>query len=122
MVAPGRALGAWNTLEPNQRKPQAATLAEVFQRSSSPVEGRHRDLSLRPPELRGLDHPSTRAWLRAGHPVLRTRRDGTTAAERLFGQKSRSLCDAILASVEIPFAPRSIKSMLWSMQEFKGRC
>jgi hypothetical protein len=36
-----------------------------------------------------------------------TRADGTTAAERFFGQKPRSMFAAILASVEIPPAPLS---------------
>ena len=36
-----------------------------------------------------------------------TRPDETTAAERFFGQKPRSMCAAIFASVEIPPAPLS---------------
>jgi len=47
LCKPGGALGAWSPTEHNQLKHQAKTLAEVCQRSSSNVEGRHGDLSLR---------------------------------------------------------------------------
>ena len=107
LFEPGGALGALNTVEQNQLKAKAATLAEVFQRSSSNVEGRNGYLSLRNHQLRGLDHPRKRACLTAVHNFLLTRRDGTTAAERFFGQKPRSMFAAILASVEIPPAPLS---------------
>jgi hypothetical protein len=40
-------------------------------------------------------------------PRFLTRADGTTAAERFFGQKLRSMFAAIPASVEIPPAPLS---------------
>src|SRR3989442_1504451 len=68
----------------------AQRLAEVFQRSSSHVEGRNGYLSLRNHQLRGLDHPRKRAWLTAMHNFFLTRADGTTAAERFFGQQPRT--------------------------------
>jgi hypothetical protein len=86
---------------------QAKDLAEVFQRSSSNVEGRNGYLSLRNHQLRGLDLPRKRACLTTIHNFFLTRPDGTTAAERFFGQKPRSLFAAILASVDLPPAPRS---------------
>ena len=107
LFEPGGALGELNPLEQNQLKVQAARLAEVFQRSSSNVEGRNGYLSLRNHQLRGLDHPRKRACLTAVHNFLLTRPDGTTAAERFFGQKPRSMFAAILESVEIPPAPLS---------------
>ncbi len=107
LFAPGGALGECNPMEHNQLKAQAAKLAEVFQRSSSNVEGRNGYLSLRNHQLRGLDHPRKRACLTAVHNFLLTRPDRTTAAERFFGQKPRSMFAAILASVEIPPAPLS---------------
>ena len=107
LFEPGGALGELNPLEQNQLKAQAARLAEVFQRSSSNVEGRNGYLSLRNHQLRGLDHPRKRACLTAVHTFLLTRPDGTTAAERFFGQKPRSMFAAILESVEIPPAPLS---------------
>jgi uncharacterized protein DUF6399 len=107
LFAPEGALGNVSPLEQNTLKAQAATLAEVFQRSSSNVEGRNGYLSLRNHQLRGLDHPRKRACLTALHNFFLTRADGTTAAERFFGQKPRSIFAAILASVDIPPAPLS---------------
>jgi hypothetical protein len=103
----GGALGALSPMEQTQLKHKAKTLAEVFQRSSSNVEGRNGYLSLRNHQLRGLDHPRKRKCLTAVHNFLLTRPDRTTAAERFFGQKPRSMFAAILESVEIPPAPLS---------------
>jgi len=86
---------------------EAQRLAAVFQRSSSNVEGRNGYLSLRNHQLRGLDLPRKRECFTAIHNFFLTRPDGTTAAERFFGQKPRSMVAAILASVEIPPAPLS---------------
>jgi hypothetical protein len=86
---------------------RAKELAEVFQRSSSNVEGRNGYLSLRNHQLRGLDLPRKRACLTTIHNFFLTRPDSTTAAERFFGQKPRSLFAAILNAVELPPAPRS---------------
>ncbi len=105
LFAPGGAFGELHQSEQHQLKAQAATLAEVFQRSSANVEGRNGYLSLRNHQVRGLDHPRKRACLTAVHNFLLTRPDGTTAAERFFGRKPRSMFAAILASVEIPPAP-----------------
>lgn len=107
LFEPGGALSHLSPMEKNQLQAQATKLAEVFQRSSSNVEGRNGDLSLRNHQLRGLDHPRKRACLTAVHNFFLTRPDGTTAAERFFGQKPRSMFAAILASVEIPPAPLS---------------
>src|SRR2546421_13040864 len=107
LCASGGVLEALSPVEQTQRKAAAAKRAEVFQRSSSKVEGRNGYLSLRHHPLRGLDHPRKRACLTAVHNFLLTRPDGTTAAERFFGQKPRSMFAAILASVEIPPAPLS---------------
>ena len=101
------ALGGVSPVEQDALKSKAKTLAEVFQRSSSNVEGRNGYLSLRNHQLRGLDHPRKRACLTAMHNFFLTRSDGTTAAERFFGQKPRSMFTAILESVEIPPAPLS---------------
>jgi hypothetical protein len=105
LFAPDGAFGALSQGEQDQLKDKAKTLAEVFQRSSSNVEGRNGYLSLRNHQLRGLDHPRKRTCLTAIHNFFLTRTDGTTAAERFFGQKPRSMFAAILAFVEIPPAP-----------------
>jgi hypothetical protein len=107
LFEPGGALGDLNAVAQNRLKTEAAKLAEVFQRSSSNVEGRNGYLSLRNHQLRGLDHPRKRACLTAVHHFFLTRADGTTAAERCFGQKPCSMFAAILDSVEIPPAPLS---------------
>jgi DNA-binding XRE family transcriptional regulator len=107
LFAPGGAFAELSLTQQSQLKQQAKTLAEVFQRSSSNVEGRNGYLSLRNHQLRGLDHPRKRACLTAVHNFFLTRADGTTAAERFFGQKPRSMFAALLASVEIPPAPLS---------------
>ncbi len=107
LCAPGGVCGMLSPVAQDTLKREAAKLAEVFQRSSSNVEGRNGYLALRNHQLRGLDHPRKRACLTTVHNFLLTRRDGTTAAERFFGQKPRSMFAAILKSVEIPPAPLS---------------
>src|SRR5215467_9274429 len=86
---------------------EAKRLATVFQRSSSNVEGRNGYLSLRSHQLRGLDLPRKRECFTTIHNFFLTRPDGTTAAERFFGQKPRSMFAAILESVELAPAPLS---------------
>src|SRR5438105_2748108 len=86
---------------------EAKRLAAVFQRSSSNVEGRNGSLSLRSHQLRGLDLPRKRECFTTIHNFFLTRPDGTTAAERFFGQKPRSMFAAILESVELAPAPLS---------------
>lgn len=83
----------------------AKRLAAVFQRSSSNVEGRNGYLSLRSHQLRGLDRPRKRECFTTIHNFFLTRPDGTTAAERFFGQKPRSMFAAILDAVELAPAP-----------------
>ena len=102
--------GALNALSPETQRnlhQQARELAEIFQRSSSNVEGRNGYLSLRNHQLRGLDLPRKRTCLTTIHNFFLTRPDGTTAAERFFGQKPRSLFATILDSVDLPPIPRS---------------
>ena len=107
LFEPDGAFGVLSPVEQDALKSKAKTLAEVFQRSSSNVEGRNGYLSLRNHQLRGLDHPRKRACLTAIHNFFLTRADGTTAAERFFGQKPRSMFAVILGAVEIPPAPLS---------------
>jgi len=86
---------------------EAKRLAAVFQRSSSNVEGRNGYLSLRSHQLRGLDRPRKRECFTTIHNFFLTRPDGTTAAERFFGQQPRSMFSAILDAVELAPAPLS---------------
>jgi hypothetical protein len=107
LVEPGGALSALSPEARDQLHDEAQRLAAVFQRSSSNVEGRNGYLSLRNHQLRGLDLPRKRECFTAMHNFFLTRPDGTTAAERFFGQKPRSMFAAILESVELPPAPLS---------------
>jgi hypothetical protein len=102
--------GVLSALSPEaqaQLHDEAQRLAAVFQRSSSNVEGRNGYLSLRSHQLRGLDLPRKRECFTAVHNFFLARPDGTTAAERFFGQKPRSMFAAILDAVELAPAPLS---------------
>src|SRR5215468_8868285 len=77
LFEPGGALSTLSPMAQSQLKDKATTLAEVFQRSSSNVEGRHGYRSLRHHQMRGLDHPRKRACLTAMHNFFLTRADGT---------------------------------------------
>jgi hypothetical protein len=107
LFEPGGALSALSPASQDQLHGEAKRLAGVFQRSSSNVEGRNGYLSLRSHQLRGLDLPRKRECFTAIHNFFLTRPDGTTAAERFFGQKPRSIFAAILESVELAPAPLS---------------
>jgi hypothetical protein len=105
LCEPGGVLSALSQEAQDQLHETAKRLAAVFQRSSSNVEGRNGYLSLRNHQLRGLDLPRKRECFTAIHNFVLTRPDGTTAAERFFGQKPRSMFAAILDSVELAPAP-----------------
>jgi hypothetical protein len=107
LVAPAGACGPLRPGAHNMLQRAAARRAGVCQRSRANVAGRNGALSLRNHPLRGRDHPRKRTCLSAIQNFFLTRADGTTAAERCFGQKPRSRCAAILAAVEIPPAPLS---------------
>jgi hypothetical protein len=107
LFEPGGVLSALSPEAQTQLHDEAQRLATVFQRSSSNVEGRNGYLSLRSHQLRGLDLPRKRECFTAIHNFFLTRSDGTTAAERFFGQKPRSMFAAVLESVEVAPAPLS---------------
>ena len=81
--------------------------AEIFQRSSSCVEGRNERLALHERALGPLGPDKLRA-LTAVHNYLITRLDGTTAAERFFGAKHPDLLDWLVDRLDAP--PRPAKS------------
>ena len=107
LCEPGGGLNMLSAQAQHQLHDAAKRLAAVFQRSSSNVEGRNGYLSLRSHQLRGLDLPRKRECFTAIHNFFLTRSDGTTAAERFFGQKPRSMFAAILEVVELAPAPLS---------------
>ena len=79
----------------------AAGCADLFQRSSSCVEGRNGHLSL---YHHGSHRLSDRklAALTALHNYYVRRPDGTTAAERFFGRTHPALFEQVLARVDLP--------------------
>ena len=107
LCEPGGVLHMVSPQAQRQLHDEAKRLATVFQRSSSNVEGRNGSLSLRSHQLRGLDMPRKRECFTAIHNFFLTRPDGTTAAERFFAQKPRSMFAAILDAVELAPAPLS---------------
>lgn len=84
---------------------KALGCAQVFQRSSSCVEGRNGQLSLKFHAFRRLNEQTLRV-LTVLHNYFIKRADDTTAAERFFGQKPRDLFKWLLDKVELP-RPRS---------------
>ncbi len=82
----------------------ATECADLFQRSSSCVEGRNGHLAL---HHHGKHRLSNRklAVLTAIHNYFICRPDGTTAAERFFGQPPASMFDYLLAALDPPPRP-----------------
>jgi hypothetical protein len=120
--APGGAVRQLSPETQSALRQQAQALAEGFPRSRAKVEGRNGSLSLRNPQLRGLELPRKRPCLTTIHTFCLPRADGTTAAERLFGQQPRSMFAALLDTVELPPAPRSPQRRLYSGRRYdRGR-
>jgi Family of unknown function (DUF6399) len=100
---PGSALGSLPQPDKEEVKRVARQCAEWFQRSSSCVEGRNGRLSL-------FHHGQTRLsdkrlqTLTVVHNYVVRRADGTTAAERFFGQKQRDTFSWLLQ--RLPDLPR----------------
>jgi uncharacterized membrane protein len=82
----------------------ARECAELFQRSSSCVEGRNGQLALRHHSLHRLRDQKLAA-LTTVHNYFIQRSDGTTAAERFFGAKPGNLFEWILERVDLPGWP-----------------
>ena len=78
--------------------------ADVFQRSSSCIEGRNGRLSQFEHAMRRL-HPKKLAGLTVVHNYFAKRPDGTTAAERFFGSPPRDLFDWLLDRLPMPSRP-----------------
>jgi len=78
--------------------------ANLFQRSSSCVEGRNGQISLRHHSFHRLSTRKLSA-LTAVHIFFIKRMDGTTAVERFFDKKPREMFEFLLESVNIPGRP-----------------
>ena len=83
--------------------------AELLQRSSSCVEGRNGQLSFRHHGLHRISGRKLHA-LTTVHNFFVKRFDGTTAAERLFGEKPRDLFCYLLDNVDLPARPAQKRS------------
>ena len=82
----------------------AEECASVFQRSSSCVEGRNGQLSLRHHSFHRLSDRKLAA-LTSVHNFFIKRKDGTTAAERFFDTKPRTMFEFLLENMDIPGRP-----------------
>jgi len=85
--------------------------AESFQRSSSCVEGRNGMLSLYYHRFHRLNTRGLKA-LTIVHNFHKRRINGTTAAERLFGEKHVDLFESLVLNVRIPGKPKVQKDAL----------
>jgi hypothetical protein len=87
----------------------AKECAQLFQRSSSCVEGRNGQLALHHHSLHRLSDRKL-ASLTVVHNYYVKREDGTTAAERFFGAKPRDLFEYLLGQIDLPRRPASKRS------------
>jgi hypothetical protein len=87
----------------------ASQAADLFQRSSSCVEGRNGQLALRHHSLHRLSDGKLSA-LTVVHNYYLSRRDGTTAAERFFGTKPRDLFGWLVDRLDVPARPAAKRS------------
>ena len=88
----------------------AVMCAELFQRSSSNVEGRNGVLALRHHSIHHLTQRKLSA-LTVVHNFATTRDDGTTAAERFFGHKPRDLFEHLLMTLPPPRRPAARRTL-----------
>ena len=87
----------------------AQECAQLFQRSSSCVEGRNGYLALYHHSLHRLGDRKLAA-LTTVHNYFVKRQDGTTAAERFFGSRPRDLFGWVLDRVDLPGYPAQKRS------------
>jgi hypothetical protein len=101
--------GLWATLDPQIRaelEETAQHCAEIFQRSSSCVEGHNGHLSLKHHALHQLTSGRLQA-LKVLHNYAIRRQNGTTAAQRFYGQAPRDLFTFVLDRLAFPARPRT---------------
>ena len=87
-------------------KKAAEECAQIFQRSSSCVEGRNAQLSLRHHGIHRLSNKCLKAQT-VVHNYYTRNRDGTTPAERLFDSKHADLFGWLLEKMDYPAHPRN---------------
>jgi hypothetical protein len=108
LLAPLRARdGPLGGLEPEEMatvEKVALACAQLFQRSSSCVEGRNGQLALHHHRLHRISGRKLAA-LTTVHNYFVKREDDTTAAERFFGAEPRNLFEWVLDHVDLPGRP-----------------
>jgi hypothetical protein len=97
----------------------AEECAHLFQRSSSCVEGRNAQLSLRHHGIHRLSEQHLKAQTIV-HNYYVKKRDGTTPAERFFEAKHENLFEWLLDNMDYPARPRKRKASAALAQN--GRC
>jgi len=100
------ALSGCSDSEMDRMKRRARECAGLFQRSSSCVEGRNAQLSLRHHGMHRLSDRKLKA-LTVIHNYYLRRPDGTTAAERFFENKPIDMFEWLLDNMALPPRPRS---------------
>lgn len=103
--------GLWGTFSPDLQadlESKARQCADFFQRSSSCVEGRNGQLSLRHHALHQLTRRKLQA-LTVLHNYAVQRADGTTAAGRFYGATPRDLFGWLLEHLSLPARPRAVR-------------
>jgi hypothetical protein len=103
--------GPWGTFSVElqaELESTARQCADFFQRSSSCVEGRNGQLSLRHHALHHLTARKLQA-LTVLHNYAVQRADGSTAAGRFYGTKPRDLFDWLLPRLSLPARPRAAR-------------
>ena len=101
--------GPWGSLSPPVRadlERKAQQCADFFQRSSSCVEGRNGQLSLKHHALHELTSRKLQA-LTVLHNYLVRREDRSTAAERFYGTAPRELFPWLRNHLSLPARPRA---------------
>jgi hypothetical protein len=104
--------GLWGTFRPEvqaELERKAQVCADLFQRSSSCVEGRNGQLSLKHHALHRFTLRKLQS-LTTLHNYLVRRADGTTAAERFYGTVPRDLFPWLLDRLSVPARPRARRS------------
>ena len=103
--------GLWGTFSPDRQadlEGKAQQCADFFQRSSSCVEGRNGQLSLKHHALHQLTGRKLQA-LTVLHNYAVQREDGSTAAERFYGAAPRDLFQWLLEHLSLPARPRTAR-------------
>jgi hypothetical protein len=103
--------GPWGTVSPQRQaklESCAQQCADLFQRSSSCVEGRNGQLSLRHHALHHLTGRKLQA-LTVLHNYAVRRADGSTAASRFYGAQPQDLFGWLLRRLSLPARPRAAR-------------